>query len=99
MLPHVRPVTRCDPNLGGVLHHEGSWDGRSVDPLLVLVEHLEGLDPRLLPQHRETLVEGVSSERRFDCLDLGGRPTSKLEFRMRKDRRNGSEVSIDSGRR
>lgn len=82
MLPHVRPVTKCDPNPGVVLHHEGSRDGRGVDPLVVLIEHLEGLDPRLLPQHRETLEKGASSEPKLDCWDLGGGPTSKLEFRV-----------------
>ena len=69
MLPHVSPMTRFVPNPGDVLHHESSWDGRGVDPLLVLIEHLEGLDPGFLPQHRETLVEWTSN--RNSLVEIG----------------------------
>lgn len=61
MLPHVSPMVRGVPNPGDVLHHEGPWDGRGADPLLVLIEDLEGLNPGLLPQHCETLVAGDPS--------------------------------------
>ena len=41
----------------GLLDHERAGDGRSVDPLLLFVEDLEGLDARLLPEDREALLE------------------------------------------
>ena len=37
------------------LDDERPGDGRGVDPLLLLVEHLERLDPGLLPEDREAL--------------------------------------------
>ena len=49
MLPRVSLAYEFDPDPGSVLHHKSSWDRGSVNPVLVLVEHLEGLDPRLLP--------------------------------------------------
>ena len=61
MLPHVSPTTRFIPYPEDVLHHESSWDGWGVDPFLVLIEHLEGLNLGFLPQHRETLVEWTSN--------------------------------------
>lgn len=83
MLPHVRPVARRDPDRGDVLHHESSWDGQSVDPLLVLIQHLEGLDSRLLPQHRETLAERASN--RNSSVEIGtvGLPQSWRSERER----------------
>lgn len=59
MLPHLSPTVRRVPNPGDVLHHESTRDGWSVDPFIVLIEHLESLNPRLLPQHRETLVDDI----------------------------------------
>ena len=50
MLLHVSPVIREGvPNLGCALHNESPGDGRSVDPLLVLIKNLECLDPGFLP--------------------------------------------------
>lgn len=60
MLSRVSLTFGFGPGEGDVLHYECSRDGRGIDPLLVLVESLEGFDPRLLPQHRETLVGNVS---------------------------------------
>ena len=49
MLPRVSFAYGSELDPEDILHHEGSRNRGSVYPLVVLVEHLEGLDPRFLP--------------------------------------------------
>ena len=60
------PMWEC--GRGGLLDHKRAGDGRGVNPLLLLVEDLEGLDARFLPENREALQQVRSGTDRASAV-------------------------------